>query len=387
MKATSAADYQLLRTGDAALSGMLEAIRAAESFVLLETYIVSDSPIAQVFRDSLVEACRRGVRVQVMVDALGSIMLSIDFWQPVIDAGGQFRWFNPLKFYRLGLRDHRKILVCDDEIAFIGGFNIAPEYLGDGVLNGWRDLGMQIKGPLVIELRYAFDEMFERAPFEGNIFLHPRRLASSVRGKTAEAQLLLSGPTQRMTPMKAALLNDMESAREVRIICAYFLPSWSIRRLLMRRAREGASIQLILAGKSDVPLSQSAARSLYRKLLRAGVQIFEYQPQILHAKLFIFDSVVYAGSANLDPRSLHINYELLVRIKNEELAAEARDIFIEDLGHSEKVTLPMWHEGRTWVSRWLGRVAYFVLARLDPYLTGRQIRLLRWFKLIRPAKG
>lgn len=386
-QATAVAEYQWLRTGDVALSAMLDAIEAAREFVLLETYIVSDSLIAQKFRGALEKAAQRGVRVRVLVDALGSMTLPTEFWKPLVDAGGEFRWFNPLQVFRLGLRDHRKVLVCDDVIAFIGGFNIAPEYEGDGVLTGWRDLGMSLTGPLVVKLRKAFDDMFERAPFEGRILLRPRRLNSSEPGSLDEAQLLMSGPGHKQTPMKSGLLADMRKAQEIRIICAYFLPTWSIRRLLMKRAREGALVQLILAGKSDVPLSQLAARSLYRKLLTAGVQIFEYQPQILHAKLFIFDDAVYAGSANLDTRSLHINYELLVRIRESRVVAEAVEIFNNDLRYSEKVTLPMWHEGRNWLSRWLGRLAYFILARLDPYLTGRQIRLLKWFKVIRPAKG
>src|SRR5690348_14345773 len=124
--------------------------------------------------------------------------------------------------------------------------------------------------------------------------------------KAPEGELLLSSPGRKFNPLKRALRHDLKRARSVQIICAYFLPTWRIRRDLNRIARHGGKVQLILPGKSDVQLSQMAARSLYRRMLRSGVEIYEYEPQILHAKMFVIDDVVYAGSANLDTRSLHL---------------------------------------------------------------------------------
>src|SRR5206468_8945161 len=129
----------------------------------------------------------------------------------------------------------------------------------------------------------------------------------------------------------------------VQIMVAYFLPTWRLRRQLGWLAREGRRVQLILAGKSDVSVSQLAAESLYPRLLKAGIEISQYQPQILHAKLFIIDDVVYVGSANLDPRSLHINYELMIRFKSADIAAQARDVFQNVLSQCQAVTLENWH--------------------------------------------
>jgi cardiolipin synthase len=133
---------------------------------------------------------------------------------------------------------------------------------------------------------------------------------------------------------------------------------------------------LLLAGKSDVLLSHLAAQSLYRRFLKAGAKIYEYEPQILHAKLFIVDDVVYVGSANLDPRSLGINYEFLIRFQNPKMAEEARAIFGDALRHCRRIELEGWRYSRRFWARLYSRWAYFVLARIDPYIARRQWRAL-----------
>jgi cardiolipin synthase len=369
--------FRWMCTGDQALAEMIAAIDAAKDSVRLEMYIFHASAIAEKFRAALVNACQRGVRVRVLVDALGSATLPESFWAVFQTSGGEFRWFNPLALRRLGVRDHRKILVCDESAAFIGGFNIAAEYEGDGVRRGWRDLGLKICGPLAKSLAHAFDEMFELAHRKQKLFARLRK-ANRDRTITAhEAELLLSAPGRKFNPLKRALSHDLKRAKDVRIICAYFLPTWKIRRDLRRVLRKRGRVQIILPGKTDVPLSQMAARSLYRRMLRSGIEIYEYQPQILHAKMILIDDVVYAGSANLDTRSLNLNYELLVRLKIPELVSEARDIFSKDLTHCRKIDLESWRAERNFWKRLKGRLAYFILARLDPYLSRRQWKLMR----------
>jgi cardiolipin synthase len=157
---------------------------------------------------------------------------------------------------------------------------------------------------------------------------------------------------------------------------AYFLPTWALRHDLAQVVRRGGRVQLMLAGKSDVVFSQLAARSLYRRCLTGGVQIFEYQPQVLHAKLLIVDDVVYVGSSNLDPRSLQINYELMIRFQNRELADGARGIFSDNLKHCRRIELQEWRKTRTFWQKLKERVAYFLLVRIDPYLARQQWRAL-----------
>jgi cardiolipin synthase len=157
---------------------------------------------------------------------------------------------------------------------------------------------------------------------------------------------------------------------------AYFLPALRLRRALTRVVRRGGSVQLILPGKSDVPISMLAARSLYRRLLRGGVKIDEYQPQILHAKLIIVDDTVYVGSANLDTRSAHINYELMLRLENKAIATEAREIFAKMRGQCHRVTGEEWRKSHTIWRSLKQRWAYFLLNKIDPYIAARQWRAL-----------
>jgi cardiolipin synthase len=157
---------------------------------------------------------------------------------------------------------------------------------------------------------------------------------------------------------------------------AYFLPTWSLRRGLTEVVKRGGRVQLILAGKSDVLLSQLAGRSLYRRLLKSGVEIYEYEPQVLHAKLIIVDDAVYIGSSNLDQRSLQINYELMIRFQNGEIARQAGDVFAGTLKNSQRIELERWRKSRTFWQKIKQRFAYWILVRIDPYLARRQWRAL-----------
>jgi len=187
-------------------------------------------------------------------------------------------------------------------------------------------------------------------------------------------QLLLSGPGRGRSPIKEALQWDIAHGRQIQIIVAYFLPSWRMRKALVRTSHRGGRVELILPGKSDVLVSQLAGQSLYARLLRGGLSIHEYQPQILHAKLFIIDDVVYVGSANLDQRSLNINYELMIRFESKNMAAQAREVFQANLRHSLEIKAEPWRKAHSIWRRLKQHWAYFLLARIDPYIASRQWR-------------
>jgi len=362
--------------GDEFFLAQLAAIDAARASVSLEIYTLSDGHLGRRFRDALIRARQRGARVRVLVDAVGSYELPTNFWAPLTGVGGEVRWFNPLTLRRVWIRNHRKLLTCDDRHAFIGGFNIADEYEGDGVTRGWRDLGLRVEGPLVKELALSFEEMLARAEFRHQNFPRLRKSTAKKSVATPGAELIFSGPGRGPNPIKRALRADLARARDVQIMAAYFLPSWRLRRDLLRVARRGGRVQLILAGQSDVRLSQLAGRSLYRRLLRGGVEIFEYQPQVLHAKLMIIDGAAYAGSANLDQRSLVINYELMLRLPGDGAARQAREIFAENLQHCRPIRPEEWRRSSTFWRRLQQRLAYWVLVRLDPWVARWQWRSL-----------
>ena len=365
--------FHWLPTGAEGLEAMLVAIAAASRLVQFEMYIFTPGPLGLRFRDALVEARRRGVRVQVLLDAFGAFGLPSHFWNPLVQLGGELRWFNAFRASeRYGRRNHRKLLVVDGERAIVGGFNVGEEYNGDGVTHGWRDLGLRVHGPLVAALQQSFEEMFSKAaaPIPRFPSLH-KTPDTAVRGR--HWTLLLSEPGRGHRAFKRALLHDLIRARSVQIISAYFVPTWRLRRALMRLARHGGRVQLILAGRSDIEVARLASRSLYAKLMRAGVEIYEYQPQILHAKLLVIDHVVYAGSANLDARSLNINHELMIRMADKQTAAKARTIFEGDLPRCQRIDPDNWPNSRNFLTKLMERFAYFLMARIDPHVTS-----LRW---------
>jgi cardiolipin synthase len=169
----------------------------------------------------------------------------------------------------------------------------------------------------------------------------------------------------------------MRHTRNADNISAYFLPPRQLRRELVRIVRRGGRVRLILAGKSDVKLSQMAAHRLYQTFLRAGVEIYEYQPQILHTKFFQFDDICYVGSANMDKRSLMINYELLVRAQTPDLAAEGREFFERTLQHCVRIDRRTWRKSRNIWNKAREQWAFWMLSRVDPWLSSVQFNVLR----------
>lgn len=376
MASSRVTTWKWLRNGGEAFPAMLAAIEAARITVRLETYIFSDDAVGREFLATLLRAQQRGAKVKVLVDGVGSLSLPNNFFSTLTAAGGEARVFNPLTLKRASIRNHRKMLTCDEQVGFIGGFNISQEYSGDGILSGWCDLGLRLEGVIARDLAESFDEMFALADFRHKRLARLRPAKHKGMVISDSEQLLLGGPGRGGNPIRRALYKDLDRSRRAQIVEAYFLPTWRIRRSLARIARLGGTVKLILAGKSDVALSQLAGRSLYQRLLRAGVQIHEYQPQILHAKLLILDNAVYVGSANLDPRSLSINYELMVRFENSRLAEEAREIFVNALKHSVAVDSATWKKARGFWMKLKERVAYFFLARIDPHVARQQWKSL-----------
>ncbi len=326
---------------------MLEAIAGARQSVALEIYTLEDSEIGARFRSALAEAARRGVRVRVLVDTFGSLELRADYLAPVNAAGGDCRWFNPSELGRFTYRDHRKLLIVDETVAFVTGFNIGSAYDGDGVTEGWRDLGVIVRGGFVGHLSHAFHGMFGAASFKHRRLARFRRQMLPQRIAIDDGDLFLLSPGRGRNPALDSLVRDVETAASVQLTSAYFLPPRRLRDALCKAARRGTRIQLLLPGKCDVKLAQMAARGQYMRLLRAGAEIYEYQAAILHAKRYILDDVVYVGSANLDLRSLNINYEILLRMVDRDLAGEGRAV-PGRTGRSTRSFPEIWQQQALW---------------------------------------
>ncbi len=366
------APFEWLCVGEDIFPAMLEAIAGASDSVRLETYIYSDGRLGRLFADALLAAAQRGVRVSVLIDAFGSWSLPENYFDALVAAGGHVHRFNRLTFWRFAVRDHRKLLVCDNRIAFVGGFNIADEYNGDGVTSGWRDVGARIEQQeLVAALAKSFDELLS---FAGDRH-HPLKRFLARRHNVFQCdESKPRHPDLNTGSFPKLLRHDFIAAKEIRIVSAYFLPTYRLRRALARAARRGTRVRLVLAGRSDVYISQLAARNLYPRLLQAGVEIYEYEPQILHAKLICAGPITYIGSANLDIRSLRLNYELIMRFKDQVITAGAEQIFDEILKHSRRIESEAWRQKQHWWQRLKYRWANFLLTRVDPFVALRQFR-------------
>ena len=366
-----------LPDGDHAFAAMSALIDGACESVCLESYLVRAGEPALSLLAALQRARARGVRVRLLCDAFGSEGLPTGFFDGLVADGGEWRVFSPARRLRLAFRDHRKLLVCDGRRAIVGGLNIGPEYLGDGVRRGWRDLALQIEGPVVTALAASFEAMYALAPVTTTAIREFRRTARRIPAVPGTAVALLqSGPGWPVGQLWRALRSDLAQAREVHCMAAYFLPPRRMRWALRRVTEAGGSVQLLLAGRSDVPVARYAAEHLYARMLAGGARLYEYQPQILHGKLLIMDDTVYMGSCNLDRRSLNINYELLLRLHWPQLAAQGRELFATSLAHSREVAAASWRARRRWWEGLRARAAYWLLTRIDPLLARRRLRSL-----------
>jgi cardiolipin synthase A/B len=367
-----------LATVDEAYAQMRRLIEGARSRIRVETYLMREEGPAAWLRSALIAARGRGVEVWLLIDAFGSEQVGEAFLQPLRDAGVHVGIFNPKRLLRLSFRNHRKLLAVDGATAIVGGFNIAPEYAGDGVNQGWCDTGVSISGPIVAELEHSFESMWHLAPFTPAALRAWRNVAARMpaKGVTAPVSLLVSGPAPRRNSLRRRLRFDLHRARDVAIASAYFLPSSRVRRMMYHVAEHGGRVRVLLAGRSDVPLAQRAAEYLYSRLLRRRISLFEYQPQVLHAKLLVMDDTVFVGSCNLDRRSLHINFELLLRLEWPELAADARQWYDEALAHARPLQRVSWSAGRTVARRLWAWVAYLLLSRVDPLIARRRFRAI-----------
>ena len=366
--------FRWLHTGEAAFAAMVDMIDAAAHVVDLEFYTVARSAAADRIGAALTRAAARGLRVRVLVDAFGSSGLPESWSTGLPAAGVDLRRFNPRPLLRWSFRNHRKLVACDDSCAIAGGFNIARPYDGDGIGRGWRDFGVRIDGPVVTQMTQAFDALFSASDLHRRDLPALARFLRKQQVDTALPSALVGHPGQSRALLRQTLHADLRNARRVDVVAAYFVPSRRIRRLLRRVSQHG-TVRILLAARSDVPLSRWASQSLYPRMLRAGVRLFEYQPQILHAKILVIDDVAYVGSANLDIRSLQLNFELLVRLPSARLAAQVRERIDHDCRLSRAVQAD-WPQRRTLLQRLIQGVAYQLITRIDPFLARKEFRHL-----------
>lgn len=362
---------RLHKNGSEAFPAMFGAIDGARSCVALEMYIVSDDSTGQELRDRLIRAAKRGAQVMVLVDSWGSWELQDSFWDDFRAAGGQVRWFQPISKGLMPFRNHRKMLLVDNVTAFIGGMNIADEYYhGSDLAGPWRDNMVEITGKEVARLRRSFLRMWRKAdrPLRRK-FLNLRRERFMQKVPDGKVHFLESGPEDPLRPVRRVYRLMIQKAEtSIDLAVSYFYPHGRMMRVLKRAVKRGVRVRLLFPQKTDVPMAQWAARGLYGRMLRAGVEVWEYKPSMMHAKLGIADDMLIAGSANLDIRSGMINFELVAVVHDRALAARARADFEEDLHQSVRIQLEEWKK-RPVLQKLKERISYCLLARADILLS------------------
>ncbi len=336
-----------LLNGDQAFAAMLHAIRSAKHSITFEGYIFWSGEIAQRFTDAFSERARAGVPTHLVLDWLGSKKMDRKHLKQMRQAGVQIVRYRPLRWYtldRMNKRTHRKILVVDGKIGFVGGIGIADPYAGNAQdMDHWRDSQFQFEGPVVAQLQSDFLDNWIKT---GGVLLDgPEYFPSLDSVGPQMAQAFHSSPGDGVESLRLIYLLAISSASE-RILIAnpYFVPNKLAVGMLVDARRRGVNVEIIVPGPIlDAGVVRRASRAKWGPLLEAGVKIYEYQPTFYHTKVMVVDDCwVSVGSTNFDNRSFRLNDEANINVFDRRFAEEQIQIFAEDRARSRKVTLEEW---------------------------------------------
>ncbi|KRC12283.1 hypothetical protein ASE11_02155 [Hydrogenophaga sp. Root209] len=352
---------RLLIDGPATFGAMKAAIAQARGRVLLQSYIVEDQGVAAEVADLLIARAAQGVTVAMIYDAVGSITTPDAFFKRLVDGGVSVCAFNPINptkrpgYWGLTHRDHRKLLVVDEEVAFTGGINISRVYgsssfgrsgkprAGAALDDGWRDTQIELRGPVVPALARVFEATWQEQGCKGSLGQKVANKAADEPGQRV-VKVMASDPRDKENRIYSALLAAVDAAQvDVRFTMAYFAPGADFVNALRNAATRGVAVELVLPGRSDSSLAFHAGRSYYDQLLASGVRIYEMEHALMHAKTAVIDGVFSTvGSSNLDWLSFVANSELNVIVLGDDFGGEMNALFERDRAASRAITLEAW---------------------------------------------
>jgi cardiolipin synthase A/B len=387
----AAHDTRLLRSGVALFAAMIEAVDRAQQEVLIETYIFDFAGAGADVGRALTRAAQRGVRVCVVVDGVGTGALPLEWAQRFAEAGVQCRVYSPLAGIGFWLpsrwrRLHRKLCVIDNQVAFCGGINILDDFIDPNVPGGLQlprlDYAVSLRGPLVDKVHDAMTQLWSR--IEAVRELRSQDIAGALDAlRSADqdlrlptrgtVQLVLRDNVRNRSQIERAYRKALASARhDVVVASAYFFPGLRLRRALAMAARRGVRVRLLLQGKYEYFVPYRASRQLYGKLLAAGVEIYEYQASVLHAKVAVVDGHwATVGSSNLDPFSLLLAREANVVVRDASFAQELQASLSEAMYSGATQVDQHSFAHRPWWQQLVDWGASLVL-RFGVFLTGKR---------------
>lgn len=361
-------DVRILINGEKKFPEVINALKAAKDHIHVEYYIYDDDEIGREIENVLIQKSREGVRVRFVYDDFGSRSIRRKMVKRMRDAGIEAFPFYRIRFIafanRLNYRNHRKIIVIDGAVAFVGGINVSDRYVNNGNEElFWRDTHMRIEGPGVHYLQYLFlcDWNFcanKQVKPEECFFPDP---ASLPHKGDKILQIAASGPDSDSPTILYSLLQAIHLAEEeILITTPYFIPGESIQDALIVSAMGGVVIKLLVPGISDSKIVNLAARSYYSELLTAGVEIYLYQKGFVHAKSIVVDrKLAIVGTANMDIRSFDLNFEVNAIVYDKETADMLAEVFIEDISHATKIDPEEWNS-RSMANQLLEKTARLV---------------------------
>lgn len=355
---------EIFTDGPAFYPAMLEAIRSARETINMECYIVHKGEVRDRFVEALAERGRAGVRVTLVMDAIGSLGAFRSTAKPLRKAGCRVQPYQGLSWHRLARlnnRTHRELLVVDGRVAFIGGAGFADWWLNPTRREPvWRDMMARVEGPVVASILGIVAENWLACV--GEILTGPDVYKPRAKVGTTAAFALKSSPADRATASRVLFQTLIEGAtRSVRIATPYFLPDRAFRRALIRTVRRGVKISVVVPGRiTDQRWVRLASRRMYGQLLRSGVRIFEYAPGMTHVKMLIVDDLWSAiGTTNLDNRSFEHNDEANLAIRDKAVAQRLVEDFDADIARSQEILPTAWKRRPLW-EKLVGSVAWIL---------------------------
>jgi cardiolipin synthase len=336
-----------LNNGDEIFPAMLDAIRGAQRTINFETYIYWSGETGRAFADALSERARAGVRVNVLLDWVGSVKMEDALIEGMKDAGVVVEKYRPLKWYNLGRlnnRTHRKILVVDGRVGFTGGVGVADQWTGHAQdPDHWRDLHFRVEGPVVLQFQAAFNDNWIKTT--GEVLNGADHFPPLDEVGDMPAHMFIASPSGGSESMHLMYLMTIAASRKsIDLHAAYFVPDRLIIEALLQARKRGVRVRVVLPGKHiDSETVRLASKAHWGELLLGGVEIHEYQPTMMHNKMLIVDGeMVSVGSTNFDVRSFRLNDEASMIVYDAAFAAEMTAVFEADLADSIRYTHAMW---------------------------------------------